>query len=44
MDIGKNVLYEIEEKLIATANRKIGTRENTKEKNAQRKTNGWKVY
>jgi len=41
MDFGKNILDETEEKLIATANHKIRTRENTKEKKAQRETDGW---
>jgi hypothetical protein len=35
------ILDETEGKLIATANHKIGTRENTKEKKALTKMDGW---
>jgi hypothetical protein len=42
MNIGKKILDETEEKLIATANHKIRTRENTKEKKAQREMDGWR--
>ena len=39
--IGKNILYETEEKPIATANHQVGTSENTKEKKVQRWIDGW---